>query len=62
MTLIERTRRRCPDTFRGRQCEKLEGHEDPCALGDVRWRMPAWLQRARSRGGLPALDLTRSPL
>ncbi len=60
-TLADRVqaRRQCPETYHGVRCTRLEHPlEQMCEAGDERWRLPAWLARARSNGGLPALDLT----
>jgi len=61
MTLADRTttaRRQCASTFAGRRCVGLEKHDGIHAAGDQRWRDPAWLDRARANGGLPAKDMT----
>jgi hypothetical protein len=60
MSLTDRlqSRRQCPEVSAGRRCERQEHDlEDPCANGDYRWRLPAWMRR-KALYGLPALDLT----
>ena len=50
----------CRDALGNLPCQREGGHSGPHRNKLTVWatRIPRWLERARKRGGLPALDLT----